>query len=382
MDKIEDRMNKIALSPLELRLEPQIERIVNQLLSGARLADADALILLREAPLALLGTLATAKKREISGDALYYNRNIHIEPTNICLFRCRFCSYRRAEGEPGAWYYDLDRIEQLAREQQGRDITEVHIVGGVHPRHDLDHYARMIRRVKRALPHVAVKAYTAVELHYMIRQAGLSLEEGLKKLQEAGMEAIPGGGAEIFDPEIRSRICPEKPSAHEWLDTHQAAHRLGIRTNATMLYGHIEDYTHRIDHLRRLRELQDATEGFDAFIPLKYRSGNNPLGKELDSQEVSLPEDMRMMALSRLYLDNIPHIKAYWPMLGLSATELALSFGADDIDGTIDDTTKIYSMAGAQEQRPSLTVEQIQALASRAGLRAVERDTFYRPVVR
>ena len=364
-----------------LNLTPEVERIAAALLDPDRkyrLTDADALTLMREAPVALLGMLAVARKRQVSGGNVYYNRNIHIEPTNICVFKCKFCSYRRGAGEPDAWYHDLDAVERLAAERQGEPITEVHIVGGVHPNHDLEYYCEMIRRVKRALPHVAVKAYTAVELHYIIEKAGLSLEEGLRMLKEAGMEAIPGGGAEIFDPVIRGRICPEKPDAEKWLATHEAAHRLGLATNCTILYGHIESYEHRIDHLSRLRELQDRTHGFDAFIPLKYRNMHNSMSA---IGEVSLPEDMKMMALSRLYLDNIPHIKAYWPMLGIGATELALSFGTDDIDGTIDDTTKIYSMAGAEDQKPRLTTERMEQLVRAAGFEPIERDTFYRPVL-
>lgn len=362
-----------------LDLDPEVARIAGNILNtpAYRLTDAEALTLLERAPVALLGMLAVGRKRLASGDRVYYNRNIHIEPTNICVFRCRFCSYRREAGEPEAWYHDLDAVERLAAERQGEPITEVHIVGGVHPDHDLEYYCEMIRRVKKALPTVAVKAYTAVELHYIIEKAGLSLEEGLRRLKEAGMDAIPGGGAEIFDPVIRGEICPEKSDAESWLATHEAAHGLGIPTNCTILYGHIESYAHRIDHLRRLRELQDRTRGFDAFIPLKYRNRHNSMSAV---GEVSLPEDMKMMALSRLYLDNIPHVKAYWPMLGIGATELALSFGADDIDGTIDDTTKIYSMAGAEDQKPRLTTERMEQLVRAAGFEPAERDTFYNPL--
>ncbi len=357
--------------------DPRIETILSRLEQGQRLADDDALALFERGPLARLGDLARRRKEQIGGQSVFYNRNIHLEPTNICVFRCRFCSYRREEGEADAWYHDLDQIEQIARSHAREAITEVHLVGGVHPDHTLDTYCDMVARVKRALPGVTVKAYTAVELHHVIRQAGLSLEEGLRRLQASGMEAIPGGGAEIFAPAIRRQICPEKPGAQEWLDTHRAAHRLGIPTNATILYGHLESYADRIDHLRQLRELQDDTHGFDAFIPLKYRHRHNQLSH---LGEVSLPEDLRMMALSRLYLDNIPHLKAYWPMLGIDATELALGFGADDIDGTIDDTTKIYSMAGAEEQHPRMSIRQMETLVERAGYRAVERDTFYRTV--
>lgn len=360
-----------------LDLEPRMLDIALSTLKGGRISDADALYLFESAPLALLGMLATNRKQAASGKTVYYNRNIHIEPTNICLFNCKFCSYRRPLGAPDAWYYTLDDIERIARSYIGQPITEVHIVGGVHPHHDLEYYCQMIRRVKSVLPAVSVKAYTAVELHYIIRKAGLELEQGLQMLQQAGMQAIPGGGAEIFDPEIRAQICPDKPSAQEWLATHRAAHNIGIATNATILFGHIESYAHRIDHLRQLRELQDETHGFDAFIPLKYHSQNNDMSQV---GEASLPEQLRMMAIARLYLDNIPHIKAYWPMLGIEETEMALGYGADDIDGTIDDTTKIYSMAGSEIQKPQLTTPQMEALIRRAGYEPCERDTFYNPV--
>jgi aminodeoxyfutalosine synthase len=261
---------------------------------------------------------------------------------------------------------------------QGTGITEVHIVGGVHPDHTLDSYCEMIRRVKRALPDVAIKAYTAVEILYMIRNAGLDLETGMRRLIEAGMESIPGGGAEIFDEELRAKLCPEKCSSKEWLEVHAMAHKLGISTNCTMLYGHVESIEQRVDHLDRLRRLQDEAPGFNAFIPLKYRSRNNRMS---EIGECSVEEDMRTIAMSRIFLDNIPHIKAYWVAYGKSVTEMALAFGADDIDGTIDDSTKIYSMAGA-DSRPSMSVSELEALVHDAGFVAVERDTHYREVCR
>ena len=354
-----------------------IDDIAAKVRRAERIDDAEAARLWREAPLWLLGELATAAKRRVSGDKVYYNRNFHIEPTNRCVFNCRFCSYRRPAGDPEAWDYTMDEIEQIARERQGKGITEVHIVGGVHPDHGLDYYTDMIRRVKSILPGTAVKAFTAIELSYMIRKAGLTTQEGLRQLKQAGMDAIPGGGAEIFDERIRQRICPEKGSTAEWLGVHEAAHRLGIPTNATILYGHIESLDDRIDHLDRLRRLQDETGGFNAFIPLKYRSRHNSM-EEIG--EVSIVEDMRMTALARLYLDNIPHIKAYWPMFGKTTAQLALAFGADDMDGTIDDSTKIYSMAGAEESKPSVTTAEMEAMIRSAGYEPVERDTFYNPV--
>lgn len=360
-------------------MKPTYETIADKVRAQERISAKEAEVLWRDAPLSLLGLLATDIKKRKSGDAVYYNRNFHIEPTNICLFRCRFCSYRRAEGEAGAWNYTMEEIEQIALARKGSGITEVHIVGGVHPDHNLYYYADMIRRVKEILPEVTVKAFTAIELAYMIDKAGLSYAEGLALLKEAGMEAIPGGGAEIFDETLRARICPEKGSAATWLALHRAAHSLGLKSNATILYGHVESLHQRIDHLERLRRLQDETGGFDAFIPLKFRREGNQLGEGLT--EVPVTEDMRMLAISRIFLDNFPHIKAYWVMYGKDTAEMALAFGADDMDGTIDDTTKIYSMAGAEE-RPRLTVDDMKAMAAAAGMRAVERDTFYNEINR
>ena len=353
--------------------------IAERVAAGGRISRDEAETLWNDAPLSLLAELACGMRHCKSGDVVYYNRNFHIEPTNICVFNCRFCSYRRGAGEPGAWNHSLAEIEEIVRARRDSGVTEVHIVGGVHPDHDIRFYAEKIRLVKRIMPQVAVKAFTAIELAYMIEKAGMGYDEGLRLLREAGMEAIPGGGAEIFDEELRARICPEKGSSQVWLSLHRAAHRLGIRSNATMLYGHVETVAQRIDHLDRLRTLQDETGGFDAFIPLKFRRAGNRLGEGLE--EVPVTEDMRTLAMSRIYLDNFPHIKAYWVMYGKQTAEMALGFGADDMDGTIDDSTKIYSMAGAEE-KPRLTVDDMRAMAASAGLRAVERDTFYNEIVR
>ena len=355
-----------------------INEISDAVRRGERISAEAALTLWREAPLWLLGELATARKRKASGDTVYYNRNVHLEPTNICLFNCEFCSFRRRENDPDAWYMTLDEIEARAKELIDTDITEVHIVGGVHPKHDLDMYCAMIRRVKGVLPHVTVKAYTAVEIFYMIRHEGVSIVEGLRRLKEAGMECIPGGGAEIFDAELRKKICPEKCSAEEWLAVHRAAHNMGLATNCTMLYGHIESLEQRVDHLNRLRELQDEAPGFDAFIPLKYHSRGNRMS---EAGECSVEDDLRTIAISRLFLDNIPHIKAYWVSYGRAITEMALMFGADDIDGTIGDTTKIYSMAGGVA-RPTMSVEELESMVVSAGFVPVERDSHYNSVSR
>ena len=355
-----------------------ISHIVDYLRRGERLTTSDAVTLWREAPLWLLSELAVSRKRASSGELVYYNRNIHLEPSNICIFNCEFCSFRRRQGDADAWNLTLDQIEERAREMVGKGITEVHIVGGVHPDHTLETYCEMIRRVKRALPDVAIKAYTAVEISYMIRRAELTLEQGLRRLMEAGMESIPGGGAELFDEELRAKLCPDKCSSEEWLAVHRTAHNLGLDTNCTMLYGHVETIEQRVDHLNRLRELQDEAPGFNAFIPLKYRSRNNRMS---ECGECSVEEDMRMIAMSRIFLDNIPHIKAYWVAYGKSVTEMALAFGADDIDGTIDDSTKIYSMAGA-DARPTMSVEELEAMVHDAGFVAVERDTHYNELKR
>ena len=356
-----------------------VEQIAAKVRVGERISGEEALVLWREAPLWLLGELAVAAKYKISGDKVFYNRNFHLEPTNLCVFNCKFCSYRRPKGSPEAWDYSMEQMEQIVRDRADSGATEIHIVGGVHPDHDIYYYADLIRRVKAIMPQAAIKAFTAVELSYMIHRADLSIDEGLRLLIEAGMEAIPGGGAEIFDEELRAKICPEKGSTAEWFAVHDAAHRLGLKTNATILYGHIETLEHRIDHLLRLREQQDLTGGFNAFIPLKYRNFGNSMS---EVGEVSIVEDLKMLAMSRIVLDNIPHIKAYWVMYGKQTTELALSFGADDIDGTIEDSTKIYSMAGASDSHPVMSIDEIEQIAAKAGLRAVERDTFYNEITK
>lgn len=361
-----------------LNLPDHLREIASKVDAGERISAAEALIL-ATAPLPLLGLLAVRIKERKSGAEVYYNRNFHVEPTNICVFNCRFCSYRRPADSAEAWDYSPEDILEQVRRRRSSGATEIHVVGGVHPRNDLHYYVELIRRIKEEMPQAAIKAFTAIELAYMINKAGIPLSEGLGLLKEAGMGAIPGGGAEIFDEAVRGRICPEKGTAAEWLAVHREAHKLGLTTNATMLYGHVEDWGHRIDHLDRLRALQDETGGFNAFIPLKYRNLNNPMS---DIGEVSIVEDMRTLALSRIYLDNFPYVKAYWPMFGKTTTQLALAFGADDIDGTIDDTTKIYSMAGAEDISPSMSGAAMERMICEAGYTPVERDTFYNPVVR
>lgn len=351
-----------------------LKAIARKVIDGERLTFDEGVTLYRTNNLAYLAMLATHCKQRVSGNKVYFNRNFHIEPTNICVYACKFCSYRRSPHEQGVWDYSIDDMLAMCRKYEGKGITEVHIVGGVHPSRDVHFFGKLIQEIKKILPQVHVKAFTAVELDYMIRKAGYTLTEGLQKLKEYGLDSIPGGGAEIFDETIRKQICGQKSSSQLWLDVHEAAHRLGIPSNATILYGHIEGYEHRIDHLSRLRDLQDRTNGFNAFIPLKYKNANNSMQA---IGEVSTLEVLKNFAVTRIFLDNVPHLKAYWPMLGKSTAQLALTYGADDIDGTIDDTTKIYSMAGSEETRPSMDTNGMVTMIHAAGFIPVERDSVY-----
>ena len=337
----------------------------------------DRLLELYSTELEQLRALALAEREARYGRAIFFNRNFHIEPSNICIHRCKFCSYRRDnEEQSGAWSMSLEQIREYCLKKYSKGITEVHIVGSVHPERDLDYYISIISMVKGLLPkEVSIKAYSAVEIDDMSISSGLNSEQVLTRLKEAGLDALPGGGAEIFDNSIRMQICPDKASAERYLEIHRTAHKLGIPTNCTMLFGHIESREQRVAHMLKLRELQDGTGGFNAFIPLKYSCANNSLS---EIGEVSQEEILRTIAISRLALDNIPHIKAYWPMLGKKTGILAMEYGADDMDGTIENSTKIYSMAGAEEQQPRLTVDELRELASAYGFHIKERDSFYR----
>ena len=336
---------------------------------GVRLFDAD---------LSFLGSLANYIRQERHGDKTYFNRNIHIEPTNICVFDCKFCSYSRLlKHKQEGWEASEEDILNKIIEYKDQPITEVHIVGGVHPKMGLHYFASLIKKVKAIKPDIHVKAFTAVELEYMCRKAKVSYKDGLAILKEHGQDSLPGGGAEIFDEQIRSEICNDKCTSAQWLEIHETAHNLGIPSNATMLYGHVEKPNHLIDHMERLRSLQDKTDGFNTFIPLKFRNGNNQMSH---IQEASVIEDLKIYAISRIYMDNFPHLKAYWPMIGRATAQLSLGFGVNDIDGTIDDTTKIYSMAGAEEQNPTLSTEQLVGLIKAVGRHPIERDTLYNVV--
>ncbi|MCK5822628.1 MAG: aminofutalosine synthase MqnE [Bacteroidales bacterium] len=355
-------------------LSNDLKTIAEKVVNNKRINNDECLLLFEKAGLGFLGILSNLVRERKNGNNTFFNRNFHVEPTNICKNHCKFCSYRRLEGQKGSWEYSIEDIENIAKKYINQPVTEVHIVGGVHPNRDLYYYGEMISRIKNILPKIHVKAFTAVELDFMIKKSGLSIEQGLKKIKEFGLDSIPGGGAEIFDEKIRKEICPDKTSSEQWLKIHETAHSLNIPTNATILYGHIENYSHRVDHMNRLRTLQDKTHGFNSFIPLKFRSENNKMSY---LSEVSVVEDLKNYAISRIYLDNFDHIKAYWPMIGKDITQLSLSFGVDDIDGTIDDTTKIYSMAGAQDQNPTLSVNEIVKLIKEANRIPIERDTLY-----
>ena len=355
-----------------------IQNIADKVFENKRITDEEALLLFEKGSLPFVGLLANYTREKLHGDKTYFNRNFHIEPTNVCVFSCNFCSYSRlyAHREEG-WELSAEDMLNIVKKYDGKPITEVHIVGGVHPKLNLEFFADVLKKIKAHRPALHIKGFTAVELDYMFRKAKMNPEEGLKFLREAGLDSLPGGGAEIFDPEIREKICADKVDADGWLQIHEAAHQLGMHSNATILYGHIENYRHRIDHMRRLRDLQDRTHGFNTFIPLKFRNKDNDMSHVSES---SIAEDMRMYAVARIYLDNFPHLKAYWPMLGRQSAQLSLSFGVNDIDGTIDDTTKIYSMAGAEEQNPSMTTAELVTLIKQVKRKPIERDTLYNKI--
>ncbi len=351
--------------------------IAEKVLNNKRITPEEGVHLYYHTDLPLLGYLANKIREEKNGDYAYFNRNIHIEPTNICVYDCKFCSYSRKVRERGdlqAWEMSEEEILTMLKKYENQPITEVHIVGGVHPKMGLHYFASLIQKIKQIRPDIHVKAFTAVELHYMCKKAKVSYEEGLKILKDSGQDSLPGGGAEIFDEELRKIICADKCTTSEWLQIHETAHKLGMPSNATMLYGHIEKYEHRIHHMNLLRQLQDKTNGFNTFIPLKFRNQNNQMS---NVPEVSIIEDLKNYAVSRIFMDNFPHLKAYWPMIGRDVAQMSLSFGVDDIDGTIDDTTKIYTMAGAEEQSPAMSTEQLVELIRQANRIPVERDTLY-----
>lgn len=340
------------------------------------------LLFLYEEELSYLSYLSDRVRRKINGDKVFYKRNFHLEPSNVCRHRCEFCSYRReSDRDPGAWNMSLEEVENYCRKKYQPGMTEVHIVGSVHPDKNFSYYRDVVKKVRDILPsEVSIKAYSAVEIVDMcqdsINSKRYSIESVLSELKICGLSSIPGGGAEILNDSIRKKICPDKATSLQWLDVHRTAHKLGISSNATMLFGHIESREDRVNHMLKIRDLQNDTHGFDAFIPLKYHTSNNLASQKYNIKEVSTIEILRTFAIARLALYNVPHIKAYWPMLGKEMTSLALLYGADDIDGTVNDSTKIYSLAGAQEQKPTMSVSQLKNIAQSAGYLAVEIKSF------
>lgn len=362
------------------RLSPTHQRIAEKVLNSERITPEEGLYLYEHGELAFVGALANHIRERKHGHNTYFNRNFHIEPTNLCVYDCKFCSYSRLikqRSDADAWAYTMEEMLDIVRRYDDQPVTEVHIVGGVLPQYDVPFYQELFRRIKAHRPSLHIKALTPVEYHYIFKKAKISYEEGMRLMKEAGLDSLPGGGAEIFHPEIREQIAADKCTAEQWLRIHEIWHQMGGRSNATMLYGHIEKYWHRIDHMEHLRLLQDRTGGFQTFIPLKFRNQHNQMSHVPESTAV---EDLRNYAIARVYLDNFDHIKAYWPMIGRTLAQMSLAFGVDDIDGTIDDTTKIYSMAGAEEQHPSLTTQQLVDLIRRVGRRPIERDTLYNVV--
>lgn len=357
------------------RLSTELKSIAEKVYNNQRITFDEGVLLYEKAELSYLGALANYIREKRHGNKTYFNRNFHIEPTNLCVYDCKFCSYsrlikQRSEG----WEYTMDEMLDIVKKYDNEPVTEVHIVGGVLPQYDVDFYSTLFTKIKQYRPDLHVKALTPVEYHYIFKKAKIDYATGMKLMKDSGLESIPGGGAEIFHPEIREQIAKDKCTGDQWLAIHHEWHKLGMRSNATMLYGHIEKYWHRVDHMEQLRQLQDKTGGFQTFIPLKFRNQDNQMSHV---PEVGVVEDLRNYAISRIYLDNFDHIKAYWAMISRTTAQLSLNFGVDDIDGTLDDTTKIYSMAGAEEQNPAMSTKQLVELIKQVGRYPIERDTLY-----
>lgn len=345
--------------------------------AGHRLSFEDGLALEASNDLFAIGSMANMVRERYNGNFGYYNVNTHINPTNVCVYKCDFCAFRADLDDKRAYVMNQAQILERAKSAHDRGATELHIVGGLHHKLPFSYYVDIVRWIKETYPEIHIKAYTGVEIEFFAKIARLSIREVLQELVDAGLGSLPGGGAEIFHPEVRAEVCGAKASTEVWLDVHRTAHQLGLHTNATMLYGHIDKAKHRIDHMVRLRELQDETGGFQTFIPLAFHPDNSRM------DEIPKPSgvmDLKTMAISRLMLDNFPHIKAYWVMLGIKTAQVALAFGADDIDGTVVHET-IYHEAGAETPQ-EITVNEIRRLIAEAGRIPVERDTLYHKVER
>jgi aminodeoxyfutalosine synthase len=371
-------MSNTTIEQLLKSDSPEIRQIASQVIEGIRIKNDEAVWMFKFGEPSALGVLANYVRERKNGKFTYFNRNFHIEPTNVCVFSCKFCAYSQDyKHKEEGWELTIDQMLDKVKAYDGVPITEVHIVGGVHPKLDLQFFGELLRKIKAHRPDLHIKAFTAVELDYMFRKAKMTTEEGFKFLIECGLDSIPGGGAEIFDEKVRLEIAGDKCSSSKWLEIHETCHNAGKRSNCTMLYGHVESYENRVDHMDRLRQLQDKTGGFQTFIPLKFRNHDNDMSHV---PEATLIEDLKVYAIGRIYLDNFDHVKAYWPMIGRSTAQLTQSFGVDDLDGTIDDSTKIYSMAGSEEQVPVLSTDQLVDLIRHSGRIPVERDTLYKKI--
>jgi len=358
---------------------PELQTLAAKVRDGERLDAADAALCFATPHLLQLGRLADHVRRRMHGDVAYFNVNRHINPTNICVYtyNCKFCSFAAMAGEEHAWQMTHDEVYEHAAKQGGDAVTEFHIVGGLHPDLSLDWYLEMMRGLRERFPNAHLKAFTAIEIGWFAKLEKISIREVLERLRDAGLGSLPGGGAEIFHTEVREIICDGKLDADEWIEVHRTAHQMGIRSNATMLYGHVEKPEHKVDHLMRLRDLQDETGSFNAFIPLAYHPENNYMGLEFHTTG---SDDLRHIATARLVLDNIPHIKAYWIMISPKLAQVALSFGANDVDGTVVEET-IYHMAGAETEQ-YLVRSELERVVRAAGFTPVERDTLYNPIER
>jgi putative menaquinone biosynthesis protein, SCO4494 family len=357
--------------------DPRLEPIAAKVMAGQRLDFSDGVTLYGTSDVLAVGWLANYVREKLHGDVTYFNVNRHINPTNVCVAACKLCAFGRKKGDPAGYTMALEEAWQTAASGYSEAVTEFHIVGGLHPDLPLEYFLDLVRGLKQRFPKVHVKAFTMVEVAYLARRAKLTIEQTLVKLRECGVDSMPGGGAEIFAERVRAIICDHKIDGNEWLETARLAHKLGFKSNATMLYGHIENDEDRVDHLLKLREVQDDTGGFQTFIPLAFHPENTPL----DHLPVTTGlTDIRQIAVSRLLLDNFAHIKAYWQMMTPKIAQIALRFGADDLDGTVIEE-KIYHDAGATTPQ-GMTRKELSRLITEAGRIPVERDTLYKAVTR
>jgi len=355
-------------------MEPSLRTIQDKVSAGGRLSEEDALALFLSRDVHAVGEMADLANRRVNGDRVYFIVNRHINPTNICVNRCKFCAFSKGREEPLAYTMTMDEILSRAEEARFQNATELHIVGGLHPDLPFDFFLRMLRALRERFPEMHIQAFTAVEIDYFSRITGLPLEEVIRQLKDAGLGSLPGGGAEIFDPEIRNRICPEKITGDRWLEIMEAVHNAGLRSNATMLYGHVETLASRVDHMRRLRDLQDRTGGFQSFIPLAFHPKNTEIAKGYTSGLT----DLLTLAVGRIYLDNFRHVKSFWIMVGPKVAQVSLHFGVNDIDGTVVEE-RITHAAGATTGQ-EMTVAELVTLIRQAGRIPVERDTLYNVV--